>query len=57
MRYVCTECDWDVDSQDSLPDDLGALAVDHHVRFGHPVEQVPDDRPRDERTADPSVRT
>ncbi|ADJ15630.1 hypothetical protein [Halalkalicoccus jeotgali] len=57
MRYVCTECDWHVDSSESLTDDLGGLAVEHHVRFGHPVELATEGRPRDEQTADSSVGT
>lgn len=57
MRYVCTECDWHVDSDGSITDDLGALAVEHHVRFGHPVELAADSRPRGERTADGPVET
>ncbi|MCL7417910.1 MAG: hypothetical protein M8354_08735 [Halalkalicoccus sp.] len=57
MRYVCTECEWDVDSNGSLTDDLGALAVEHHVRFGHPVELATDRRPPDEQTVDNPVGT
>lgn len=57
MRYVCTDCSWTVDSNGSTTDDLGALAVEHHVRFGHPVELRNVDCPRDERTADAPVET
>ncbi|KYH25738.1 hypothetical protein HAPAU_24160 [Halalkalicoccus paucihalophilus] len=57
MRYVCTECEWDVDSNGSLTDDLGSLAVEHHVRFGHPVELATDRRPPDEQMVDSSVGT
>jgi hypothetical protein len=57
MRYVCTECEWAVDSNDLLSNDLGALAVEHHVHFGHPVELAVDHRPRGEQTADNSAET
>ncbi|MDL5360375.1 hypothetical protein [Halalkalicoccus sp. NIPERK01] len=57
MRYVCTECGWEVESNDSLTADPGALAVEHHVRFGHPVELANDRRPPDEQTVDSSVGT
>lgn len=45
MRYVCTDCDWTTDSEDSLVDDLGSLAINHHVASGHSVELADSRRP------------
>lgn len=57
MRYVCTECEWAVDSADLLSNDPGALAIEHHIRFGHPVELATDHHSRAEQTDDRSAGT